>query len=319
MMLPSIATALVLAVAWYTATNLLLSVAASLAAARVSDDVSASARRARGLLALRLMPAAGAVVVSALIFLPAHLWLEPENASERLGIVPLMWAAVGVLLVVRSAWRVAQVVRASARLARVPFLEAADSAGAGWVEMPLLDGIVLAGVIRPRVLVGAAARRVLSSAELDVAIAHEIAHRRAGDNLARALMQCVPDLFAMMPAGARVKRLWEAEAECLADARAAAGEPLRSASLASALVKVARLAGRAGEPACQPAWSTFHQARLLETRVRLLVADRALPADSSRALVWLGLIVVAAIGGAWTTGVPHALHGITEMVMLGLR
>jgi beta-lactamase regulating signal transducer with metallopeptidase domain len=281
----------------------------------MSDRVTADARRAKRLLVLRLLPAAGALIVSLLLFLPAHLWLEPPNPGERLGMLPLTGAAIGLLLFIRSAWRVAAVVWSSSRLAALPSLQRRSGDHTQWIEMPVLRGIVLAGVFRPRVLVGAAARGALTDDELEVAVAHEVAHQRAGDNLSRALIRCAPDMFGLTPSGVRIERLWEAEAECLADARAAAGRPVRAASLASALVKVARLARDCSEPGFSQAWSTFHQPRLLETRIRLLVAEQRTPAATGRVLTWLTVAVVSAIGLAWSTGLPHELHQLTEMVI----
>ena len=83
----------VLVLAWFATANLALSIASTIAAGLVSDRVTADARRARRLLVLRLLPAAGALIVSLLLFLPAHLWLEPPNPGERLGILPLTGAA----------------------------------------------------------------------------------------------------------------------------------------------------------------------------------------------------------------------------------
>jgi beta-lactamase regulating signal transducer with metallopeptidase domain len=181
------------------------------------------------------------------------------------------------------------------------------------VDMPMLRGIALAGVFRPRVLVGASAREALTAAELDVAIAHELAHQRARDNLVRALMWCVPDFLGLMPAARRLETLWDAEAECLADARAVDGSEARAVCLASALVKVARLAPGPAH-AYAPAWSTFHQAALLETRVRRLVTA---PERACSQVRWLPLVCAALVSFAvaWFSGLPAQLHALTEILI----
>lgn len=304
--------AVVLTLAWFAAANLVCSIASAIGATFVSDRVAADPRRARRLLRLRLLPAAAASMVSVVLFLPAHLWLEPPNTAERLGIVPLVFATVGLLLFLWSGWRIAPMVWASRRFVVVPW-PAAEAIQ--WVEVPMLRGIALAGVFRPRVVVGSVARRALTPDELDVAIAHEIAHRRAGDNLTRALIRCAPDMFGLTASARRIEGLWNAEAECLADARATRGNPRRGACLASALIKVARLARDTGEPGCAPAWSMFHQPRLLETRVRLLVGNHHVQVSVGGSLPSLALAVALAIGLAWTAGVPHSLHWMTELVI----
>ena len=100
------------------------------------------------------------------------------------------------------------------------------------------------------------------------------------DNLTRVALQGVPDFFGFSSSARRIERLWDAQAECLADARAVDGSPDRATHLASALVKVARL--EAPRVPSIVAWSTFHQAALLETRVRLLI-EQARSRAGSRA------------------------------------
>jgi beta-lactamase regulating signal transducer with metallopeptidase domain len=185
---------------------------------------------------------------------------------------------------------------------------------AAWVEVPLMRGIALAGVIRPRVLVGSTARQALTAAELEVAVAHELAHQRSRDNLTRALMRSVPDFLGFTRAGRRIERLWEGEAECLADARAVNGSPARATRLASAMVKVARLAG-ADEKLYALGWSTFHHRSLLERRVRLMVEHPPARLRPGCNLTTLAAIVTGAVGLAWVGGLPHELHAITEALI----
>jgi hypothetical protein len=309
--------ALFLGLSWFAAINIALSVLVYLTSFAVRGDVSADWRRARRLLTLRLLPAAGATLVVLALFAPAHLWLEPPDAAERIGVVPMVFAVLGFLLIARSGWRIANVAMSAARLASLPSI-ARSSGLTQWSEMPMFSGIALAGVFRPRVLVGSSVRQLLTPAELDVALAHETAHQRAGDNLARALMHCAPDVFGLTRAARRLERLWENESECLADARAAQGQAARGASLASALVKVARLAARTSEPPCSHAWSTFHHSLLLEARVRLLVAERSAVVSPGRSLWWMAGSVVLGIFAAWMSGVPHSLHHLTEAIIAGV-
>lgn len=311
-----ILSAALLGLAWFTAANA-VGTLASLALARgTSDAVAADAWRARRLLAIRFLPLLLSLAVAGALFAPAHLQLEPPDASERFGLVIYTLAAAGLILLLRSCWRLARVARASFSLASCARRQSSP-ATAPWIEMPVLPGIALAGVLRPRVLIGSAAKQALTPAELEVAIAHERAHERAHDNLTRVLMLCAPDFFGFTAAARRIERLWEGEAECLADAKAVDGNPARATRLASAMVKVARLAG--GHPhACAPGWSPFHHAALLETRVRLLIGrdDRIDPRHTLESGVrYLALIIAAVLTGAWLAGVPHDLHRVTERLI----
>jgi Zn-dependent protease with chaperone function len=310
-----LASAALLGLAWFTAANAAGSVISFALARRTSDTVAADAWRARRLLAIRFLPLAVSIAVAGVLFAPAHLQLEPRGTGERFGLMICTLAAAGLVLLLGSCLRLARVVRASALLSAWARQYPAARA-ARWIEMPALPGIALAGVLRPRVLIGSSAKRALTAAELDVAIAHELAHRRAHDNLTRVLMLCAPDFFGFSAAARRVERLWAGEAECLADARAVAGSPARATRLASAMIKVARLASGHAH-ACAPGWSPFHHAALLETRVRLLVGDdgpeaRRTAESGSR---YLALALAAVLAAAWLAGVPHDLHRVTERLI----
>jgi beta-lactamase regulating signal transducer with metallopeptidase domain len=307
------ATTVILGLAWFAAINLTVSVV-PLAAAQLFDDrLTANPSRARRLLALRLAPAIVSLTVTALIFVPAHAWLEPARPEEKIGFVPLLLAAVGLLLLLRTAYRSAQAIGRSVRLATVTPRREVQRGAVRILEVPGLPGVALAGIVRPRILIGTGARRVLTSAELDLAVAHERAHQRAGDNLSRALIHCAPDFLGLIPQADRLERLWEAEAECLADAAAVRGNPDRATRLASALVKVARLAS--ADRTWTPGWSTFHHPALLETRVRLLVSTPRVPSATPRFMRTAATFGLAAVAAGWMFGVPQQLHSLTEALI----
>lgn len=307
------ATTVILSLAWFAAINLTIS-AVVLAAAQLFDErLTAKPSRARRLLAVRLAPAIVSLTVTALIFVPAHAWLEPARPDEEIGLVPLLLATVGLLLLLRTAYRSARAIRRTVRLATITPHREIRRGAVRILEVPGLRGVALAGIVRPRILIGTGARRVLTSAELDLAVAHERAHQRAGDNLSRALIHCAPDFLGMVPPASRLERLWEAEAECLADAAAVNGNPVRATRLASALIKVARLAS--ADRTWTPGWSTFHHPALLETRVRLLVSTPSVPPATPRYLRTAATCGLAAVAAAWMFGVPQQLHWLTEALI----
>jgi beta-lactamase regulating signal transducer with metallopeptidase domain len=308
------ATTLILGLAWFAAINLVVSVVALAAGQLFDPRPTATATRARRLLALRLAPALLSLSVTALVFVPAHIWLEPARPDEQIGLVPLMLAAAGLLLLLRAAFRSAKAVRRALRLATLAPQRQIQRGAIRIMEVPGLSGVALAGIVRPRILIGTGARRVLTAAELDLAVAHERAHQRSGDNLSRVLIYCAPDFLGWGAQAGRLERLWEAEAECLADAAAADGNPARATRLASALVKVARLASPS-DRTWSPGWSTFHHAALLQTRVRLLVSGtRATPAPA-RSVPAAAACGLAAVATAWVTGLPRQLHWLTEVLI----
>jgi hypothetical protein len=306
-------TAPLLGLAWFAAINLTVSIGVLFVSRWFDDRLTTNPWRARRLLALRLAPAFVSLALVVVLFLPAHLRLEPANADERIGFVPMMLAAAGLFLLVRAAYRFAHAMHRTMRLAAGTPHRELRRGGLRFLEVPGLCGIALAGILRPRILIGTCARRVLTSGELDLAVAHERAHQKAGDNLSRALMHGAPDFLSFFAQARRLERVWEAEAECLADAAAVNGSPVRATRLASALVKVARLAS--AERTWSPGWSTFHQPALLELRVRLLVSSPRVPSaagGSVRAAATCGLAVVAA---AWMAGIPQQLHWLTEALI----
>ena len=179
-----------------------------------------SHRAARLLLALRLLPAAGAVFVVAAICLPSYLWLEPSAPSEHVGFACLAAAALSVAMWTVS---IARGLRAFAATRR--FLRRGPGAG------PLL---ALGGIVRPRLIVSPSVWRALPAEELAAALRHERAHWAAHDNLKRLSI-------LLAPGSRKLEQGWRKFAEYAADDRAAAGSPQRSCALAAALVHVARL------------------------------------------------------------------------------
>jgi Zn-dependent protease with chaperone function len=304
-----LASSVILGLAWFAAVNVAATIV--LLAARLKADrlAAGSHRRASVLLALRLLPFVLAVFVTGALFLPGHFMLEPESPfarGERVGGLLLVLAAAGAALVIRSASRAMKLLRA------VSPIQTAPAKGVAIVDGAELPGISLAGIFRPRVLIGRGVREALTPAELDVAIAHELAHDRANDNLTRLILYTAPDLFGATGAGRRLEAQWSAEAEYDADAGAACGDSSRAAVLASALVKVARLGGR--QRAGQVIWSTFHEPGLLEARVRRLVSGVQPPAPASPYRAALSGTIVAA-ATAWLFGVPEEIHHATEILI----
>ena len=300
----------VLALAWFVAVNAAASVV-SWSLGRLWPALQ-EGNRPHLLLLVRLFPAVASLAFVAGIFLPSHWAMEPRDADETLGLVWYGLAAAGALLLGRSAAYAVSVantgrrLRAGARRAAVAIADVHEVDG--------VSGVSLAGVFKTRVLIGPAIASCLSAAELEVAVAHELAHRDAFDNLARWGMLCAPDLLGHTGVARRLEEAWHAAAEARADTRAIGGDTLRAVHLASALVKVARLGTARAAPPLSTVWSTLHDAALLEWRVRRLVSG-AVPTDGPRhsgalaAAIPLTMLLAAALTLSGT------VHRLTETLV----
>jgi hypothetical protein len=302
--------AVLLALAWFAAVNAALSTLTWIVARRLPRGPATSPG---WLLALRLFPALTSLLFVGGVFAPAHWRFEPRGGDEAFGVGVHLVAAAGAVILARAAWRAVAATRAGWRL-RVchgrPPLQVAD--GFEVFEVDGLAGVSLAGVVRPRILVGPAVRATLTRGELDAAVAHEVAHGASRDNWKRLAVFCAPDLFGPTEAARRLEAAWSAAAECEADARATAGDHRRAADLAAALVKVARLGAQARPPF--PAWSSLHDEPLLAARVQRLVGA-GLPAAGRRqpwTAVATGVIALAGLAAGFLAA--YDLHLLTEVL-----
>jgi beta-lactamase regulating signal transducer with metallopeptidase domain len=204
------------------------------------------ARLARLLFTWRLLPVAAAGVVAFVAVPLAYLSWEPRVEHEPVGPVAQLLAAFGGLLLGSALVRVTLAVRQSHAI-RTRLQSSAAMPMEGLVlpavriesAFPI---VALVGVSRPTLFVAGAVVDACTRAELRTVVAHETAHLRARDNLRRALVGGAPDLLAWCRAGARMERDWAAAVEIAADEAAVAGDLEDRLHLASALVKVARLA-----------------------------------------------------------------------------
>jgi Zn-dependent protease with chaperone function len=293
------ASTLLLGLAWFAVINVVLSAVSWC----LAQGLLVSRYRERGglILGLRLLPAASATVFVTTMFAPGHWRLEPVGSDESFGVVVYAAAALGFAIVCLSAWRGARLVRAGRVLLR---------------REPPVAGVSLAGIVRTRILVGREVLTRLTPGELDVAIAHERAHRTACDNLKRFAIACAPDLLGASRTARRLEERWHAAAEAAADARAVDGDERRALNLASALVKVAKLDVEKPLWPSSPVWSLLHDPPLLESRIRRLVAGHppaSKPPRITRAVLFAAMGTVAVL----LTGVALAgtLHRLTETLV----
>jgi Zn-dependent protease with chaperone function len=258
---------------------------------------------ARFLLTLRLFPGLGAVLAVAGICVPSYLWLEPRGASEDVGAAFLAVGLLGAMVCGISMARAANALVISRR-----YIRDCERAGekvviAGEPAWVVKDGgriIALAGMFRPQVLISHDAITALEAEQIKSVLRHERGHGVSHDNLKRLALTLAPDALPFVRWGfSTIEHAWAKFAEWAADDYAAMGDPALSVSLASALVRVARIP--AGAPT--PAFLTPFMDGDFSTRVERLLAD-PVPVEQGvwpqfsrgayRAL-WVGIGVTAAV------------------------
>jgi hypothetical protein len=284
---------LLVALAWFCAVNLffcgLVLAAQPLLRRRLAgNNMPAMA------LAARLLPAYGSLVIVIGLVGPAYALFEPRGVEEQLGWMTRALVTGGCILGLMGVLRGLRAMRRTSR-ALASYVASARPVSGVTEAIPVFSvkgapGVVLAGVLRPRLYVSRDVLATLTAEELKVAVAHEAAHQRAWDNAKRRLIAFAPDILGLTRRGTDIESGWRAAAETAADAAATDRSEAAAVSLASALVKVARLsAGRtAGDDTC----STFHNGEFLAARIRRLLAG---PRDPDRAPLASTAMIGAAV------------------------
>jgi beta-lactamase regulating signal transducer with metallopeptidase domain len=208
---------------------------------------------ARFILALRLLPLSLSVFAVAGLCVPSYLWLEPKGTNEQAGWWCWVLTLLGVLTLIGSLARVCRALSGALRYTRECRQEGRElrmQDGPGSVLVVDRDAPILAvaGVVWPRIVVSSQVLRELSAPQLDAALGHERAHLASRDNLKRLLMLLAPDVSPFCRCFAPLERSWLQFAEWAADDQAVAGDSERSLSLASALLRVARMGSAARLP-----------------------------------------------------------------------
>jgi hypothetical protein len=204
-------------------------------------------QRRRFFAAVRVLPCAAALLFAGLVVGPGYAWLEPAGARESVGPLLAIVAAGAIMLLARAPLFAVRAWRATRRLESA-WLRVSDRLEAPEVGFPVWRvregsaGFWLSGLLRPRLIVSAAAFDALTPVERAAAFGHERAHAGSRDNLVRLGLAACPGVLSFTSFGRRVEREWIRAAEAAADQRAVGGSPATAVELASALVKVARLA-----------------------------------------------------------------------------
>jgi Zn-dependent protease with chaperone function len=259
-------------------------------------------RSARLLLGLRLLPTAFALLVVAAQCIPSYLRFEPGFAEEEVGIACLaaaiLGAGIGALAIYRAS---AALIRSSLYVRRCGGQESNLQGERVWmVEQG--DGIALAGVNHPRLLISRNVVAALSSDQLTAALEHERAHQTSKDNLKRLLILLAPAIFPRLQ---KLEREWIKCAEWSADDQATEGDAGRAVALAAALVRVARMQSGMRMPVLMT--SLIEDKADLSQRVDRLLRAETFPATNLRMELFAAIVIGGIVLNPASLGIVHQL------------
>ncbi|MCA1591541.1 MAG: M56 family metallopeptidase [Acidobacteria bacterium] len=237
-----------------------LNALASLAAAAIWRSLKrpveqcAASTRAATLFALRISPPAISLVCVLALLIPTYIEREPRTTQEAIGVKLILLALISCAGIGLAVWKGLAAWRATSRLI-ADWMRHAEPIRLPGLPMPayLLQHsfpvIAVVGVLRPRLFIASQVFGALSHEEIAAAIAHESGHICSRDNLKRALLRACHDTLTVIPWGRSLEREWAQASEASADEYAARAGTSVALDLASALVKIARLAPASARPA----------------------------------------------------------------------
>ena len=264
------------------------------------------------LLALRLLPSVGGLCLTLTVCLPAFVRFEPQYGYELPGVLVFTLAALTMVLVAAGAYRgISAALATRALIRRWQALRRQPSAAG--IALDVVDApavVAVSGFWRPRVLIGRDVARECTDEELALILAHEEAHVRSRDNVKQLLLLISPDLPRVLTVHREVEERWRAASEFAADEYATRQHPEHRVQLATALVKMARLAlTTAPQPGVA---SPLIGAGGIELRVRRLL-DHS-PTRSSLNVFWIAPLVLG-VGVLLAAGEHQVIHAALEQLV----
>jgi hypothetical protein len=304
--------------AWFAILNVAASVLIAMLAPRLRKQEPPGT--AAWWLGVRVFASAAASVFVVAFFVPSYWMFEPQHLNEPLAkllvLTALITCACGAAGVVRGvlAWRNAE------RRTRVWMRNARPISLPG-TTLPAFEVdadtpvLALVGIVRSRLLVTRGLVAALSPDELAAAVAHEVDHARAWDNLARLVIGSLPDVLPRTSSIRSIEHRWVIASEHRADCAVADHDPRARFELASALVKIARLTPPV-PPISEPISAMIGDGNVA-SRVRRLLDHRASvgpprPAWRSR---WLIALVAAGFLAAAYGPIIEGVHDATEVLV----
>jgi Zn-dependent protease with chaperone function len=213
-----------------------------------------AATQASILFLLRIVPAVAGLACLVLLIIPAYVQHEPRSTAEavsyKLALIAFVSAAGIALAIVRgiASWR------ATTRLT-ADWLSHGRRILIPGIDIPCYEihhhfpVIAIVGILRPRLFIASQIFEKLQPEEISSAVAHEVGHLIAQDNLKRGLLRACRDVLLIIPCGRTLDSQWSKASEVAADEYAASRGQRVALDLASALVKIARMIPSGARPA----------------------------------------------------------------------
>lgn len=272
--------------------------------------------RARIIAAARLAPVSIGVLAS-IVIATAFLRFEPRDTVEVPGVLLCVGAGIFAALCTLAFARITLALRAAAKCSRLLRLGGEQIARPDGTRIWIVDSqypvAAVIGIFRTRLLLSSRLMHECTESELEAIVNHERAHVRRRDNIVRAAMLYLPDPFAMFAAAREMDVAWAAAAEEAADDAAAGEGSERRTVLASALVRVARMAS-----APMPEWVgglAFYEGHDLEKRVRRLLDSRHASAHRGVGVHAALAMVLFGCAALITEPVGQQLHTWMELAL----
>jgi hypothetical protein len=279
---------------------------------------------ARFLFALRMLPLTLSSFAVAALCVPSFLQFEPAATREEVSFLFLSTAALGIsiaayalmkaMAAALATWKFAGCCRAAGREFRVPYESSPLLVVAGREPM-----LAIAGAFRQQIIVSEGVLDALSADQLEATIQHEVAHRSAADNFKRLLLLLTPQVIPFSRGFSSLDHAWVRFSEFAADDRAVGDSAQRSLTLASALVRVARMGSA---PRLSPLCTALISANPgrgedeLSARVDRLLRGPDAAETRQRNLSPLIGTIAAAVGLliAIAACMPSTLHAVHELL-----
>jgi beta-lactamase regulating signal transducer with metallopeptidase domain len=283
-----------------------------------------SRQSSRMLFVLRILPAAMTLFLVAGFCVPSYVLLEPDVASERVSVTCLLAAAMGAAVWVVSLLRgLMAVVRTERhirrwRRRRTSAVEIGENGESLLVVDEGTAVMAVAGVVSPTLVVSQTVMEALNDGQREAAFRHEEVHRSSRDNLKKLLFLLSPDVLPFIPGLKNLERGWAKFTEWEADDEAVDGSQERALSLASALIKVAKLGVH---PAPADLSSLIDGDRDLATRVDRLLREPAYAVKPLRPAEAFARSAALVIGSVTATVLlwPESLGSVHRLLEQLLR
>jgi hypothetical protein len=315
--------------------NSLVSLLVSVLWRRISPAAESwsTSTRAQLLFFLRIAPGLVAILCVGAVFIPAYVVNEPRHTSEIVTAKLGLLTAVSLYGIGLALWRRFAACLATHRLVG-DWLKHAEPIQIENVPIPAFrfqhrfPVIAVLGATRPRLFIADQIFHSLSAEEIAAAVAHEKGHLIAVDNFKRGLLRMCRDFLTVIPAGRSLDRAWVEAAELAADDYAARGGASAALDLASALVKVARLAPIGSKPAMFAGASLISEdPGRITSRVLRLTQLAARPSTQRAETRILRLVMGACLSGFLTvvvltvssSGLLATIHSALEYVVSALQ